>query len=276
MSKTYDLYCADADDLRAAQSLVENSLSIQMTLRNSTYWGGDYYLARNAEIGEVAVRPNFNSFTGELNEREYPDCRFVVWVSAPADADAIRARLVTGGLRFLSRTVVDSDQSRSRRMVVVEARDAAAKGLAAVTIEVDTNTSGMFARPFPGDDLLLLLNGPPGAPIIVAVWDSRKEVAEALDLETIVRTKLAPPWFSSLMIGTEEEAQVSGERLPALTFITGDGPERTAWFGVLLRRPGGEVLVGAGVAAGKAQAVSVDRIMANAAVGTAVRSLQIR
>jgi hypothetical protein len=276
MPKTYDVYCADVADLRAAQSLVERSLSIHMTFRNSTYWGGDYYLARSAEFGEVALRPNFNSFTGELNEREYPDCRFIVWVSAPADADATRARLVAGGLRFLSRTVVDSDQSRSRRMVVVEAHDAAAKGLAAVTIEVDTKASGLFARPFPGADLLLLLNGPPGAPLAVGVWDCGKGAAAELVLEDVVRSKLVPPWARSLSLGERTDATVDGELRPALTFITNEGAARTAWFGVILDRPGGAVFVAAGVAAGKAASVSVDGIMANPAVGTAVRSLRVR
>jgi hypothetical protein len=161
-------------------------------------------------------------------------------------------------------------------MVVIEAQDAAAHGFAAVTIAVDTNQAGMFARPFPFDDLLLLLNGPPGIPLVLGVWDCRKEIAAGHDLEAVIRAKLVPSWEPSVEIGGETHVVVAGERRPALTFITGDGPERTGWFGVTVERPGGVVLVGAGVGAGNAASVSADEILTNRAIGAAVRTLEIR
>jgi hypothetical protein len=70
------------------------------------YWGGEYFRAKTPELGEVAVRSNFNRFTGALNERAFPDCRFIVSVSVPADPDGVKQRLLDGGLTFLKRTVV--------------------------------------------------------------------------------------------------------------------------------------------------------------------------
>lgn len=106
MTKTFDLYCATADDLDGARALVEKALSIELRRHESMYWGGKYYLAKATAFGDVAVRSNFNSFTGALNKREFPDCRFIVYVDVPPDPDAAKQRLVAGGLLFLKRNVI--------------------------------------------------------------------------------------------------------------------------------------------------------------------------
>lgn len=160
--------------------------------------------------------------------------------------------------------------------VVVEAHQAAARGLAAVTIEVDTASAGMFPRSFPWDDLMVVLNGPPGAPLALCIWDGGMDASSAADLERLVRSKFVPGWDESLDVTGSGHVLVAGDERPALTFITGDGPERIGWFAATIERPAGVVLVAAGVAAGKAASVSIDEILANRSVGTAVRTLSIR
>jgi hypothetical protein len=161
-------------------------------------------------------------------------------------------------------------------MVVVDAKDSAARGFAGVTVEVDTQAAGMHARPFPWDDLLVVLNGPPGAPLAVCIWDCGSDSAALPEIEQLARTKFVPSWDNSFEPTGRTRVLVSGEERSAVTFITGDGPERIGWVAATLERPGGVVLVAAGVAAGKQATVTVDEILANRAVGTAMRTLAIR
>jgi hypothetical protein len=106
MPKTFDLYCAPAEDLDEARALVEKAIGTELKAHESMYWGGTYYLAKATAFGDVAVRSNFNAFTRALNKRDFPDCRFVVYVDVPPDPDVAKQKLVAGGLLFLQRKVV--------------------------------------------------------------------------------------------------------------------------------------------------------------------------
>jgi hypothetical protein len=116
MAGTYDKYGLDSGDLQSAKDLVHAITSLNFVLHESLFWGGEYYLAESSEYGRVAIRPNFNTFTGELGEPEFPNYRFVIAVSTPRDPDASKQRLTAGGLTFLRRTVVESgDSSRGEK-----------------------------------------------------------------------------------------------------------------------------------------------------------------
>lgn len=106
MTRTFDLYGANADHLDVARDLVENALGIELRSHESMYWGGTYYLAKGTAFGDIAVRANFNSFTGALNKPEFPDCRFIVYVDDPPEPEVAKEKLVAGGLLFLKRSVV--------------------------------------------------------------------------------------------------------------------------------------------------------------------------
>ncbi len=106
MPSTFDTYCAESDDLEGARAQVEKTLSLELVPHESHFWGGDYYLTRSDEWGKIAVRRNFNRFTGQLTEAEFPDCSILVSVSDAPDPDRMKDRLVAGGLRFLKRVVV--------------------------------------------------------------------------------------------------------------------------------------------------------------------------
>lgn len=68
--------------------------------------GGDYYLANSDEFGELVIRRNHNSYTGELNEPDHPDWTIYMSVNEPPDPEALCRRLTAGGLRLLNRAVV--------------------------------------------------------------------------------------------------------------------------------------------------------------------------
>jgi len=106
MSRTFDTYCIEAIDLEDARERLEAVLSIRLVLHESMFWGGDYYLAKSDSFGEITIRRNYNSYTKELSEPNYPDCQIIVSVSVPLDPDALAAQLAEGGLRLLNRAVI--------------------------------------------------------------------------------------------------------------------------------------------------------------------------
>jgi len=106
VTKIFDTYGLDCDDLEQARVMVEGALSIVFELRDSLYWGGAYYLARAPEYGKIVIRPNLNTFTGELGEPASPGSRFIVAVSEPPDPDLVKNRLVGAGLQSLRRDEV--------------------------------------------------------------------------------------------------------------------------------------------------------------------------
>ena len=106
MAKTFDTYCIDAADLEVARERLEAAIPMKFALHDSMFWGGDYYLARSADIKSMTIRRNFNSFTKALNEALFPDCQMIVSVSEPSDPQALEAVLVAHGLRLLRRSVV--------------------------------------------------------------------------------------------------------------------------------------------------------------------------
>lgn len=108
MKEIFDTYCIEAADLDAARTRVEQATSLQFVRHESMYWGGDYYLGTSSELGRIAIRPNYNSHTRELNEPEHPDCQVVVSVSEALQPDALKAMLGAHGIRLVKRSVLEN------------------------------------------------------------------------------------------------------------------------------------------------------------------------
>ena len=64
------------------------------------------------------------------------------------------------------------------------------RGFAPVTIRVDPASAGMSSRLFPAKNTILALNGPPGGPLVVVVWDCS---GLAQDVEAAIQARLVPP-----------------------------------------------------------------------------------
>jgi hypothetical protein len=111
MSKIFDTFCIEAADLNAARMRIEQMIPVRFILHESMYWGGDYYRASSSVFGEITIRKNFNSYTRELNEPEYPDCHFVISINDPLQPDVLQSRLTAQGLLFLRRVVVQEAAS---------------------------------------------------------------------------------------------------------------------------------------------------------------------
>jgi hypothetical protein len=147
-------------------------------------------------------------------------------------------------------------------MITVHAHEAEHHGLAAVRIEVDAASAGMQARPFPGGDVLLLLNGPPGGPLLVMIADSRGNT----NLEEVIRSQLVPRWSDDVAIGGSDHGVMVGADRFGLTFVSGLGRAAIAWFGTLVARPSGTlfVAVGAGTTATDAATILSNRVISSA------------
>jgi hypothetical protein len=111
--------------------------------------------------------------------------------------------------------------------IVVSADDARKRGLPGVTIRVEP-TTGLIARPFPMKDLFMAMNGPPGGPLSVVVWNCADLPSE--DVSVAIQTRFVPALAKDLELGKPERLYLMGADRTAMTFRTGEG-SRTSWFG---------------------------------------------
>jgi hypothetical protein len=155
--------------------------------------------------------------------------------------------------------------------LVISAGESGQRGLARISVRCDVAAAGMYARPFPMKDVLLALNGPPGGPLVVMIWDC--STLETGDLEVVARAKLDDASAMPLEFGGPDRGVVLGQEQVGLTFRTGTGPTRIAWFAFLARRSGGTVLVGLGSSGRSDRPVSAAAILANSSIAAAVRTL---
>lgn len=89
--------------------------------------------------------------------------------------------------------------------VAITADEARARGLAAITVRLDTAAAGLIVRPFPMSGALLALNGPPGGPLAVIIWDC----SDAWDasLGDAIKTKFVDRSLAPVELGIQETAQ---------------------------------------------------------------------
>lgn len=157
-------------------------------------------------------------------------------------------------------------------IVTVERDEAAQRGLPPVSIRVDARSAGMFARKFPDEDVYLKLNGPPGGPLLLMIWNCEQPTD---DLASLVRSKLVPAWTSQFELGTQDSAHVLGAVRAGVTFATDEGIARTAWFGFRLDCGPAHLLITIGVGGRDNTPVAASEVLANSAIRKVLETLQI-
>ncbi|RKG71948.1 hypothetical protein [Corallococcus terminator] len=90
--KVFDQYGVWEADVEAAILKLEPALGIPFKPHNSTYLGGDYYLAKH-QGGELALRPNYLDFTKSWVVPEHKAFRTLLLVSNIQDPDAVQRLL---------------------------------------------------------------------------------------------------------------------------------------------------------------------------------------
>jgi hypothetical protein len=157
--------------------------------------------------------------------------------------------------------------------VVVSADEAERHGLAPLTIRYDFARGGMPARLFPTNDMYLALDGPPGGPISIFVWDCTTVSGE---LEDVVRARVTPPWATGLEIGVRDRASVFGAEHDGLRYNTDEGAGSVSWFAIRAERPRGIVLVSCGIGNLLARSTaSTAKILGHQMIAAALAALTI-
>lgn len=146
------------------------------------------------------------------------------------------------------------------------------RGIPPLTIRVDAASAGMSPRLFPAKDALLALNGPPGGPLVLVIWNC---TGLAQDIEAAIRARLVPPWTSALELRHRDAATMLGERREGMTFFTGSGRARIAWFAVLVRVRDAQLLVACGVPGSAPEDVPAADVLSNPSIRRAVDTLHI-
>jgi hypothetical protein len=156
--------------------------------------------------------------------------------------------------------------------VLVSASDAISRGLPGLTIRVDARHAGMHARLFPATSIYAVLNGPPGAPIAISIWDCSDAPS---NIETAIRAKFVPPWGRDLEIVSAGRASLLGGDQAGMTFTTGSGIGRMAWFGVLAKHSSGTALVAFGAPGSDGRIFTAQDVLSNPLIAKAVATLKI-
>lgn len=157
------------------------------------------------------------------------------------------------------------------KLVEVSPEDLKHQGYPPVAIRVDAAAAGMSSRMFPAKHTILALSGPPGGPLVVVVWDCSNL---GPDVEGAVRARLVPPWTSALEVKHRDGAVLLGEHRDGVTFFTGAGRARIAWFATLVSVRDAQFLVGCGVPGASPDDVPAAEVLSNPAIKKAVESLQ--
>lgn len=162
--------------------------------------------------------------------------------------------------------------SQSNELVEIRGEEATHRGLPPVSIRLDARAGSMAPRKFPASDVYLKLNGPPGAPLLLMIFDCR---GADRDDAALIQSKFVPAWTKELELGVADRAQVLGAEQTGMTFATGGGIARTAWFGFVVERGAARLLITIGVGGRDNVAVSAAEVVANPAIRRVLDTLQI-
>jgi hypothetical protein len=108
---TMDLYLrfgTRSKDLEAAKSIICELLDIAMELRDSSYWGGDYYLARAGQSFAKSIKLHSNT---DLHDQkpifpEYAEFGALLHCDCVSDERILKERLDASSFEFIGRTEV--------------------------------------------------------------------------------------------------------------------------------------------------------------------------
>jgi hypothetical protein len=160
----------------------------------------------------------------------------------------------------------------SQQNVEIGVDEAVRRGLSPMRIRVDPRAASMSSRTFPANDVYLKLSGPPGGPLLLMIWDCKG----ANDVDAaLIRSKFVPAWTTELEVGIADRAHVLGRERAGLTFATGSGIARTAWFGFLLTCGAGHALITLGVGGRDNVRVPAADVVSNPAIKRVLETLTI-
>lgn len=100
MTEAMDLYAAPTSDLEGARQLLEDKLKVTLTLHDSSWRGGDYYLGFGIDNERFTLQRNRLGNT-EAAEEEFPDIDVILYLESTTRSSKILELLETAGFRRL-------------------------------------------------------------------------------------------------------------------------------------------------------------------------------
>lgn len=102
MKSVYNLYGVSSLSLRELSSELSNLLNLDFSRRESSYKGGEYFIAAPTQGGEILVESNWTDEDGHLSEPQHSE--FPVLVYANATSLHVRATISGSGSFVLLRS----------------------------------------------------------------------------------------------------------------------------------------------------------------------------
>lgn len=106
---TYGFSCGSIDDARV---IVERAVGIELFERDSSYYGGTYYLSRLEFDQSLQLYGNFDLHRSEWISERYRPHEFVLEVADLDDMDRLRCLLESGvpGIVLLKATLIEDEE----------------------------------------------------------------------------------------------------------------------------------------------------------------------
>ncbi|WP_439542634.1 hypothetical protein [Hyphomicrobium sp.] len=93
-------YSVKAQDLEEARSWVEKTTGLEAEPRESSYWGGDYYLFETSDGEELKLINNVDIYDDEPVIGDLPDWKIALLFNGPEAASSVLQLLGKNADRF--------------------------------------------------------------------------------------------------------------------------------------------------------------------------------
>lgn len=94
MMKNTDIYGFGGRDLDSVRKLVEGSVDIEFEARESSFLGGDYFLARSSSDEKWTLRSNYSPEDDDWYEDSHRNHRILLLLEGTERSEDIERRLV--------------------------------------------------------------------------------------------------------------------------------------------------------------------------------------
>lgn len=155
--------------------------------------------------------------------------------------------------------------------VALSADDAAQRGLPAIAISVE-RTPGLSLRPFPIANAYLAMNGPPGGPLSVFLWNCTDVPSD--DVSAAITARVVPPLVPNVQLGVAERKLLMGEERDVMTFRTGVEGRWVSWIGFVVSVPNGRIFVMMGAGMGDRWSTA-DEVLSHPSLNNVAATLKI-
>ncbi len=109
VKKIFLRYGTKNGDLTKLANELGTAFATSFKLRDSSYLGGDYYLARSVEptAGSLKLHSNFDPIDGSFIHSEHPEYAFILHVDDVLNEEKVAAALQATNFTLINRSELD-------------------------------------------------------------------------------------------------------------------------------------------------------------------------